>query len=265
MKRKSLLLGGVFLTIFYSLTLVLSLLLTALCVVFFFVSDTIQIVNDLLLPIIDPFIHLDTIIIIAIMAALVIVSIVMIIGSSRFIKHAYSPVQTFSKKKKILIIFFILNIVMFAGVVYLLVTNIMSQPITDDIIKNGVLIGFTLIQVISIICCLTGLFKYKATLSYNEKEQTQTLAEAEVEQTESPAIYTDGLDPDEKQKPVVQQPVEAEQKPQEQQTPPPTAEKPSTKKLIEGITKLDQMRKEGSISVQEYTKLRSEMIKKFVK
>ena len=39
----------------------------------------------------------------------------------------------------------------------------------------------------------------------------------------------------------------------------------TTKKLIETIGKLDEMRKNGEISMEEYTKLRSKAIQKFAK
>ena len=74
-----------------------------------------------------------------------------------------------------------------------------------------------------------------------------------------PPIYTANLDGNNNTE------VKKEEKQKTVEQPKPELESMATKRLIESIGKLDQMRKDGSISQEEYTKLRSQMIKKYVK
>ena len=271
MKRKTILCGGVFLIILYSLAFIASVALTAASVIYFFVNDTIQIVNDLLLPIIKPFLGYGEIVMLVAMGVLVLVTMLMLIGSSRFIKHSYSSAEVYGKKKKMLIFYFILAFLLFAGLCALLVLTLMSgADFMENILANGVLIFAIFVHLVSLILIFAGLKKYKASVTYvapteaNAQEQQPQAAEEIVAPTK-PAIYTSGLDPDEERKPVAK-PVAT---PAATQAKEPVQakgiESDNTKKLIEAIGILDQKRKDGSISMEEYTRLRAQMIKKFVK
>ena len=79
-------------------------------------------------------------------------------------------------------------------------------------------------------------------------------------------IYTAGLDGETEDK-IEKELREANSVEQSKQVrkPEKDMESMSTKKLIEAIGKLDEMRKNGEISMEEYTKLRTKMIQKFAK
>ena len=78
-------------------------------------------------------------------------------------------------------------------------------------------------------------------------------------------IYTAGLDGDVENK-IEKELREANELGQKQvKKPEKDMESMTTKKLIETIGKLDEMRKNGEISMEEYTKLRSKAIQKFAK
>lgn len=273
MKRKSILCGGIFLIIFYSLAFIASVALGAGSAIYFFVNDTIQIVNSLLLPIIQPFLKIGQIALLIIVGAAIVFSLLMLIGSSRFIKHSFSSVEVYSKKKKLLIFFFVLGAVLFAGFCYLLVSSMMGGNFMKNIIVNGLLIFAVLVHLVSLLLIFLGLYKYKGAVTYvapteanPEQEQTAQATEEMVKPTK-PAIYTSGLDPDEEQKPTLVRPT----------TPNPAVapkaapvqargvEGDNTRKLIEAIGVLDQKRKEGSITMEEYTRLRAQMIRRLTK
>ena len=273
MKRRTILCGGVFLIIFYSLAFIASVAVGAASAIYFFVNDTIQIVNDLLLPIIYPFIKMGQIVLLVGIGVLIVLTLLMLVGSSRFIKHSYSSVEVYSKKKKLLVFFFVLGFIIFGGLCYLLATSLMAGDIMKNIIVNGLLAFAVVVNLLSLLLIFLGLLKYKGSVSYvapteaaTEQEQpTQQVAEQIVKPVK-PAIYTSGLDPDEEPRPTAVKPV----------TSTPTAPKAApvqargvegdnTRKLIEAIGVLDQKRKEGSISMEEYTRLRAQMIRRLTK
>ena len=285
MRRKSLLVTGMLLSIIYAICFTLSFAIGMISIIYFFVSDTIQIINDILLPIINPFMSYGKNIMLFIVALLIVYSLFLLICSTRFIKYYNSTQSKYNKKRGLLIfnlVFFILTFAMFC---YLLMLTIFNNTFTSNLIYSICLIVVLVVHIIAIVFAIYGLINYPKTyeepvmIKSNNVETDQNIddeieespvesnqnyeSNQTVQQPAIPPIYTAGLDGenDIKEK---QQSENVSQKPSIQK-PEKEMESLSTKKLIEAIGKLDQMRKDGEISTEEYTKLRTKMIKRFTK
>ena len=126
-----------------------------------------------------------------------------------------------------------------------------SGSFNDYLILNAILIALAAVHIIFIIVMSVEVASVSAIKV--AKVNTQPAEE----HTERPAIYTDGLDEEEKE----------EKKPEEEKTEekkPTLEESELSKKLVENIGRLDKLRKDGQISTAEYTKLRAQIIRKYV-
>lgn len=245
MKRKSLRFAGITLAVYHSIAVMFSIALAFACMVLVFTIESIEspVVNDLLLPILEPIWALGKTLFIFIAIFSVIWSILLLVGSTRVIRYSSETVENFAKKKGRLIFFTVCFFLTLAVLIYNLIVTF----------SIGNLI-FTILYLIPLIFLLVGLI---SNTGYIEtKSEVQTV----VEQQESirPAIYTAGLDEEK------QEIVSSENETQKEAKRVEKVESKTSQKLVESIGKLDQMRKEGTISTPEYTKLRSQMIKKYV-
>ncbi len=271
MKRKSLLACGALLSIVYSLCFVVSIALGVACAIYFFVSDSIQMLNDILLPIIDPFLSFGENIMMLMAGGLVLYCLMMLIMGTRYIKYAFAGQTKYNRKHGMLVFNLIFFILTFGAFTYLLVYRLLN--IVFDIVLDVTLIVFILLQLLGIIFAIVGLVKNPKTQEMmvvektsevvekvqDEKEAVQEIKEPQ-ESSHFQPIYTEGLDGESEQVKIAE--TSKEKGTKNQQT---EMESMTTKKLIEAIGKLDQMRKDGDISTQEYTKLRGKLIKKFTK
>ena len=266
MKRKSILVAGVFLTIIYSLCVIASVALAAAAVVYFFVNNSIELLNNIFLTAISPLtaLGLQKTYILVVIGGLLVLSVFMLIAGTRFIKHGTSAVEVYSKRKGLLVFFAIFVFILFVATCFVPVNNLLLTKfnITNFIVVHSNLyvnIGFgafSFLHLLSFVLLFYGLVKHKkvattAGASYNDGGKKQ--------KRKRNSVYTSGLDTDDEQfaKTTFVQ--------VDQGSAPIKLESDSTKKLVEGIAKLDKMRKDGQISAAEYTKLRSQMIKKYVK
>ncbi len=254
MKRKSILTGAVLLSIIYSFAVVGTIVLGAASVIYFFVGQNVQVINDLFLPLIEPFLIFGKIWMLVFILLTIMVAIFMLVLSTRFMKYSGISKEIFQKKKGMMIFYLICIILAMGGYAYWLINNILTAGFTANMVTNVTLSIVLIIHVLSFILFSYGISKEISPIIAQEEEK-----EIVAEQTERrPAIYTAGLDEvveEQKQEDDVKQ-----EKPVKH-----LKESESSKKLIESIGKLDQMRKEGAISAQEYTRLRGQLIKKFVK
>ena len=155
---------------------------------------------------------------------------------------------------------FLLLLIVAAGTAYLIYTYV-NEKFAYKYYVLGAVGG---LEALFLLFILYALIKYKKpvnplTATVNSIPSLDSEEKVIMSNTTS-SIYTAGLeenklgflDEEEKVTTVVKKPSQ-------------NYETETTQKLVEGIGKLDQMRKEGSITTQEYTKLRNQMIKKFVK
>ena len=276
MKRKSLLAGGTLLSIVYALCFVVSIALGVTCAIYFFVSDSIQMLNDILLPIIDPFMSFGENIMMIMAGGLVLYCLMMLIMGTRYIKYAFASQTKYNRKRGMLVFNLIFFILTFGAFTYLLVYRLIN--IVFDLVLDITLIVFISLQLLGIIFAIVGLVKNPKTQEapaieqvneevekiQDKKVQDKNEVVQEIKEPEESShfqpIYTEGLDGESEKVNTKEQ--KAEKTTQKQST---EMESMTTKKLIESIGKLDQMRKDGEISTQEYTKLRGKLIKKFTK
>ena len=265
MKRKSILVAGIFLTILYSLCVIASVALTAAAVVYFFVNNSIQLLNKIFLTAISPLtaLGLDKIYILVVIGGLLVLSIFMLIAATRFIKHGTSSVESYSKRKGLLVFFTVFVFLVFVATCFVPVNNLLLIKfkvtnfvvISSNLYVNIAFGAVSFLHLISFVLLFHGLVKHKrvgagaSTSSDGGKKQKRRRN----------SVYTSGLDTDDEQfaKTTFVQ--------VDQGSAPIKLESDSTKKLVEGIAKLDKMRKDGQIYAAEYTKLRGQMIKKYVK
>lgn len=260
MKRRPILISGIFLSIIYALGVVGTIALGIAGVIYYFMGETIQIIKDLFVPLLKPFISMGNIYMLVFIGLIIIAAIFMVVVATRFMKYSGATKEQFAKKKGLLIFNDICVLIATAGYSYWLASNLLASAFTTKLVVNIVLCSLIFIHFLSAILIIVGIAKEKAPI-VDTPIQTQQGQETPTVATTletRPAIYTAGLDIEYKVEDVQK---EKETKKQESKV----VENVSSQKLIEGIAKLDQMRKEGAISAQEYTRLRGQMIKKFVK
>ena len=254
MKRKSILTGAVLLSIIYSFAVVGTIVLGAASVIYFFVGQSIQVINDLFLPLISPFLIFGKIWMLVFIVLTILGAIFMLVLSTRFMKYSGIGNDIFQKKKSLMIFYLICLILAIGGYAYWLVNNIISSGFTANIVVNVTLTVVLVIHVLSFILFSYGISKEISPIIAQESEKEISVVKTE----QRPAIYTAGLDE------IVEE-QKQEEDVKEVKTVKHLEESASSKKLVESIGKLDQMRKEGAISAQEYTKLRGQLIRKFIK
>ena len=296
MKRNSLLTAGIILSIIYSLCFVACLCVGVFSVIYFFVSDSITLVNDLLLPIINPFMPYGKTVMLVFVALVIAYCLFMLIAATRYIKYFNATNSIYNKKRSLLIFNLVFFVITFGIFAYLLALNIFTSNFADNIIYNVCLIFIVIAHIIAIVFATIGISKYPKTYEepavdiqvqenteLTDDEQESDISQMlnnDTNQNAQPTkqnkatllqtpnikpIYTAGLDGDVEDK-IEKELREANELGQKQvKKPEKDMESMTTKKLIETIGKLDEMRKNGEISMEEYTKLRSKAIQKFAK
>lgn len=296
MKRNSLLTAGIILSIIYSLCFVACLCVGVFSVIYFFVSDSITLINDLLLPIINPFMPYGKTVMLVFVALVIAYCLFMLIASTRYTKYFNATNSIYNKKRSLLIFNLVFFVITFGIFTYLLASNIFTSNFTDNIIYNVCLIFIVIAHIIAIVFATIGISKYPKTYEepaadiqvqenteLTDDEQESDISQMlnnDTNQNAQPTkqnkatllqtpnikpIYTAGLDGDVEDK-IEKELREANELGQKQvKKPEKDMESMTTKKLIETIGKLDEMRKNGEISMEEYTKLRSKAIQKFAK
>lgn len=251
MRRKSILTGGVILSIIYALSLVASIGLVFSGALYFFAGETFQLISDLCLPLLSPFMLWGDTIMLVLVALVLVAVIMLLIASTRFIKYSGATKEQFLKKKSLLSFNVVLVIIVLGFIAYLLTDHILNVGFNGGLLYPIVLIALALFHILSIIFIIVGLSKERPEVTASQKiEEHQT-------SSSQPAIYTADLDDEPEQK---KEEIEEVKK-----APAPLKPSESSAKLVDAIGKLDQMRKEGAITQQEYIRLRQEMIKKFIK
>lgn len=296
MKRNSLLTAGIILSIIYSLCFVACLCVGVFSVIYFFVSDSITLINDLLLPIINPFMPYGKTVMLVFVALVIAYCLFMLIAATRYTKYFNATNSIYNKKRSLLIFNLVFFVITFGIFTYLLASNIFTSNFTDNIIYNVCLIFIVIAHIIAIVFATIGISKYPKTYEepaadiqvqenteLTDDEQESDISQMlnnDTNQNAQPTkqnkatllqtpnikpIYTAGLDGDVEDK-IEKELREANELGQKQvKKPEKDMESMTTKKLIETIGKLDEMRKNGEISMEEYTKLRSKAIQKFAK
>lgn len=292
MKRNSLLTAGMLLSAVYALCFVASLCVGVFSVIYFFVSDSITLVNDLLLPIINPFMSYGKTVMLVFVVVVVVYCLFMLIASTRYTKYFNATNSVYNKKRGLLVFNLVFFIITFGIFCYMLSSSILKANFAENIIYNTCLIFIILIHIIAIVFAMIGLCKYPKTYEEpavdiqtqdttettdDDKNAISAMLNSDANQpasqtkqipTQVPSIkpiYTAGLDGETENK-IEKELREANELGQKQvKKPEKDMESMSTKKLIESIGKLDEMRKNGEISMEEYTKLRTKMIQKFAR
>lgn len=299
MRRKVVLSGGLILTLLYSLMFLASLFLLVFSVIYCFVSSDVQIVDDILTPIVWPFLthgKYGLLVIVATITALVLFSLVC---ASRFIKYSNFKTNKFSKKRGLYIFYLIWFILISALCVYCLIKNSLDYLFSDNLILNIVLIVTLSLNLISVFILFFDIPKrveedtvvqtgevqndgFITEISQEDSVQDEKPSKQpdinwqdyiydddEVEVTNTipmqkrPPIYTaglDGEDDEEKSENTTEDKSESNTKKYR-----PLPESNVTKQVISGISKLDAMRKSGQITSTQYTKLRNKLIRKLTK
>ena len=244
---------GLLLSINYAI-----LLVATFCVMIIMLAytmlDTVDIANDLLSAIIAPFQIGDNTISLIFVAGLIVAFIYLLIASTRISKYSKYNQALFNSKKGFAITFLISFVIAIAGYAFWLAKNI----------NGGFDTYFPLNLVLIITICVHAISVLLITIDYIKefasKKARHSVLTTDPMASARPSIYTAGLDEDqEPEEETKKETNEAEIKKEE------LKESDLQKKIIEKINKLDQMRKEGSISTTEYTKLRSQLIKNLTK
>ena len=261
MNRTSMKISGVIFSILYAFLFVASIVLCFLSVIYEYYHDIIQTVNDLVAPIFqNSFLRsFHGTILIAVCAGIMVAMLILLIISVRFIKYSKASTEKYGKAKGLLFFNFLLLLTAGIATAYLIYKYVNNSYAYKYYIL-GAVVG---IEGILLLCILYALIKYKKpvnTLSNVGSIKSIEMEEKVIMSSPTSSIYTAGLE-ENKLGILDEETHEAEvvKKPSQ------NYETETTQKLVEGISKLDQMRKEGSITTQEYTKLRNQMIKKFVK
>ena len=264
MKRKSILTGGILLSIVYSLMVVGTVALGLTSIVYFFVGESVQLINDLFLPIIKPYLIYGKGVMLIFVALTIFVSIFLVTASTRFMKYSSANSDLFEKKKNLLLFYLVCIILAFGVFCFLLINNITIYGFTSKLLFNILLCITIIIHIISCVMIILGISHEPSPVS-NKSSQLTSYDSMESIKPSKPAIYTAGLEEETAEtKKEINVTKEIKQD-KEINQPEKIEESESSKKLIEGISKLDKMRQEGAISPEEYTRLRMQMIKKYVK
>ena len=253
MRRRKLLTAGLFLSINYAILVVATfcLMISALA---YTMLDTVEIANDLLYAILQPFDMGDSTKTMIFIGGLLVGCIFLVVLSTKISKYSKYNEAMF-KGKKGMIIFCILSFILaMGGYGFWLYKNMSGASFQDNMIINSVLAFNLFVHFISILLIIFECVKGFAT-----KPVKQEVSDSEQLSSARPPIYTAGLDED------VDSNADQKDKKAPTQPKPVLEESDLSKKLVESIGKLDQMRKDGSITTQEYTKLRSQIIRNLTK
>mgnify|MGYP002798018730 FL=1 len=253
MKRKAMLSGALILSVLYSFMLVGTIILAVSAVVYYFMGQSVQIINDLFLPLLNPFLVMGKVWMLVFVFLTIIACVFMLVLSTRFIKYSSAEKDMFLRKKSMMIFYLICLILAMGGYSYWFAYNLSKFTFNAKTLVNVVLIIIIALHLISAILICISMGK-ELTFS-NQQITVQPVAP---QSQNRPAIYTAGLEEQ------VEEQVETKTQ-ETKKSPQHLEESLSSKKLIESIGKLEQMRKEGSISAVEYTQLRGQLIKKFTK
>lgn len=273
MRRNSLLVCGVLLSIAYALCFVFSLVLCLLGVAYFVIGSSIETIGDVLAQILNPFLSNGNVMMLAILVGLVALFLFLRIASSKYTKLSFVEQKKYNKKRGLLVFNLIVFVVIFLAFVGLLIYRTIKYNSFDFIIDMFIC-SIILLHIIAITYAIVGLIKYPDTdyqtiITKEVNTESQSNSESSgfeyVESVEKSggtvdAIYTEGLDGETNSK--AENEIEIDEN-KENKSQSKGVESDTTKKLIEAIGKLDQMRKSGELSAEEYTKLRERTIKKF--
>ncbi len=250
MKQKSLFVGGLVLSIFYAFFILVTMGLVAMAVGYDFLSE-IEFNNEILDSLLKSVSDNGKTTMMVVFGIMLVFSIYLEIVSISFTKYSKLDKNILEGKRIKSIIFLISYFVAMAGYGVLLLMNLKNASFSENFIINLTLISIMALHLLISIIVLIGLIKIFSI----KVAKVNTQAE---ERVGRPHIYTDGLDEGNEKEDEKEQNENAE-------TPKPVLEESEvSRKLIEGIGKLDKLRKEGSISTAEYTKLRAQIIKKYV-
>ena len=273
MRRNSLLVCGVLLSIAYSLCFVFSFVLCLLGVAYFVVGSSVEAIGDVLQQILNPFLSNGTEVMLGILGGLVVVFLFFRNASSKYTKYSFIEQSKYNKKRGLLVFNLVLFVIMLFGFIALLVYRITTHNSFDFIIDMFICIMIAL-HLIAITYAIVGLIKYpdtdyqKIIIEQSDEQSQPSTENSELVYTENvemtsgsvDPIYTEGLDGESVVK--IENEVEFDEKEQDKSSQ-KDLESDKTKKLIEAIGKLDQMRKNGELNAKEYTKLREKTIKRF--
>ena len=254
MRRKKLLTAGLFLSIDYAIMLV-ALFCLMIAALAYTMLDTVEIANDLLYAVLQPFIIGDNTKMLMFIGGLLVGCIYLVILSTRISKYSKFNETMFKSKKAIVTLCIISFILALGGIGYWLYTNLSGASFQENLILNSILALNAFIHLVSIILIIIG-----AAQGFSEKVLKQQMKAEDKLASTRPPIYTAGLDENE-----IQQDAQKNAKTPPKAKPVIMKESELSKKLIDSIGKLDQMRKNGSISTTEYTKLRSQIIRNLTK
>ena len=295
MRRKTVLIGGLILTLLYSLMLLASVFLLVMALLYTFTSNSVQIIEDIFTPVLSPLLEFGEDMLLITISVLIVMVIFSLICSSRFIKYSDFDQEKFVSKKGLYIFYLVWFILTCGLYLYFLIQNISQGGFSASLLENVLLCIILGLQVISIVILIFGIAGQHFDQEYSGKPQPVVESntsdntdeeEIQIKQSQAedinwddyishdkyaqneptipvqkrPPIYTAGLDGESEEKVEVKK---VDQKQEKKVKPLP--ESKTTKQVISGITKLDAMRKSGKITPTQYTKLRNKLIRKLTK
>ena len=254
MRRKKLLAAGLLMSINYAILLVAAFCVMVIMLAYTFL-DTVDIANDLLSAIIAPFQIGDTTMNLVFVGGLIVAFIYLLIAATRITKYSKYDQALFDSRKGFAVVFLFSFLIAIGGYAFWLMKNI-EIGFETYLPLNMVLAVTGFIHVVSVLLIIIELIKELVA----KKARKASLTVDTIESAGKPSIYTAGLDED-------QEPEKEDKKETKKEVAQKTELKESDlqKKIIDKINKLDQLRKEGSISTTEYTRLRSQLIKNLTK
>lgn len=259
MKRKTFLASGLMLSIFYALALVATIAMFAGSAILYFAADSFASIESIISQILGPLFELGALILLIVSAVALLLAILLLIASTRFIKYSKATADVFARKKGLLVFYLILVILATAGYIYVLVNDILTNGLLGiNLVTQVAYAVIAFVHLLSVLLLIIGFAK--------NRKHTAAMPDAPVSENydvEHPAIYTSDLeDKPEKPAPQVQEakPTGLQEQPFVQ--PQPKAE---SHRLVDEIGKLDAKRQSGEITQEQYVKLRQELIRNFVK
>lgn len=305
MRRKTVLIGGLILTLLYSLMLLASIFLLVMALLYTFTSNSVQIIEDIFTPVLSPFLEFGEDMLLIAVSVLIAMVIFSLICSSRFIKYSDFDQEKFVSKKGLYIFYLVWFILTCGLYLYFLIQNISQGGFRASLLENVLLCIILGLQVISIVILIFGIAGQHSLKQVPEKPQpivenntnntsdntgsksnNKDEEEIQIEQSQAEDINWDDYIshdkyaqneptiPVQKRPPIYtagldgesEEKVEVEKMEQKQEkNVKPLPESKTTKQVISGITKLDAMRKSGKITQTQYTKLRNKLIRKLTK
>ncbi|MBQ3494579.1 MAG: SHOCT domain-containing protein [Clostridia bacterium] len=265
MKRKSIVTGSLVLSLLNAILLVASIALVLAGALYFFIGESFQLVKDLFGSVLSFLLAYGNIVMLVIVVVLFILSILALIASTRLIKYSGASVEQFARKKGVIVTSVLCLVLVFAVFAGYMIYKAVAGEIFLNMILDIVILSIAGIYLLCLVPICVGVAKAKkpqATYASQTTGETPAISPAMQEQAEERvAIYTNDLEGEpEEHITVVQE--QKEEQPVEKQKP---YESDSTKNLIAEIGKLDEMRKNGEITQEEYTKRRMALITGFVK